>query len=153
MHVSSDYEDLFKTLNAHRIRYLVVGGYAAMYYTQPRFTKDIDVWIIPELNDVESVYKALKDYGAPLKGMSPKDFTDKKMIFQIGVAPIRVDIMIDVPGVDFERAWKNRKRIRFGKTPINIMGLDELIRVKKRAGRDTDMIDVERLSRKRKRRK
>lgn len=153
MRVSSDYEDLFKTLNAHKIRYLVVGGYAAMYYTQPRYTKDVDVWIIPELNDAQRVYEALKDYGAPLKGMSPEDFTDKKMIFQIGVAPIRVDIMIDVPGIDYERAWKNRKRNRFGKTPINIMGLDELIRVKKRTGRDTDMIDVEKLLRRRKKRK
>ncbi len=145
MNVSSDYEDLFKVLNDYDIRYLVVGGYAVMFHTEPRYTKDIDVWIIPEMNAADKVYEALKKFGAPLVGMAPEDFKDKKMIFQIGVAPVRVDIMADVPGVSFERAWKNRKRVKYGNTSINVLGIDELVKAKKKANRTQDRLDLEKL--------
>ena len=72
MDVPSDYEDLFKTLNACRIKYLVVGAYAVMYYAEPRFTKDIDIWVIPQMNDAGKIYEALKKFGAPLRGSSRK---------------------------------------------------------------------------------
>ena len=138
-------------MNDYKIKYIVVGAYAVMYFTEPRFTKDIDVWIIPDINDINKVFNALKKFGAPLKGITPQDFTDKQLIFQLGVAPIRVDIMMDVPGVDYDKAWKNRKRIRYGKTPINLLGLEELIKAKKKAGRPQDKLDLERLLRRKKR--
>lgn len=145
MQVSLDYEDLFKTLNAYKIRYLVVGGYAVMYYTEPRYTKDIDIWIIPEINDTKKIYDALRKFGAPLVDIMPDDFKDKKLIFQIGVAPVRIDIMIDIPGVNFKTAWKNRKRVKYGKTSINIISRAELILAKKKTGRTQDKLDLERL--------
>ncbi len=145
MELSPDYEDLFKILNAFKIKYLVVGAYAVMYYTEPRYTKDIDIWIIPNINDANKVFKALAAYGAPLKSLSPEDFKDKKMILQIGVAPVRVDIMVNVPGISFKEAWKNRKKIRYGKTPINILSASDLIKSKKEAGRAQDKIDLQRL--------
>ena len=145
MEISFDYEDLFKTLNAFKIKYLVVGGYAVMYHTEPRYTKDIDVWIIPEINDVNKVYQALTKYGAPLKSITPEDFKDKKMILQIGVAPVRVDIMIDVLGVSFRQAWENRLRTRYGNTPINVMGISDLIKSKQKTKRAQDKIDIGRL--------
>lgn len=147
MEISKDYEDLFKVLNAYKIRYLVVGGYAVIHYTEPRYTKDIDVWIIPEINKAQTVYEALKAFGAPLVGMKPEDFTDKGMIFQIGVAPVRVDIMMNIPGISFESAWKNRKRIHYGKAPINMIGLQDLIKAKRKAGRSQDVLDLEKLTR------
>ena len=145
MNVISDYEDLFKTLNACRIKYLLVGAYAVMYYTQPRFTKDIDVWVIPELNDVHEIYEALKKFGAPLKGIKPEDFNDKTMIFQMGVAPVRIDILFDIPGVSAQPAWRNKKKIRYGKTPIYVLGQSDLIAAKRKAGRPQDEIDLEKL--------
>ena len=146
--VSSDYEDLFKTLNSYKIKYLVIGAHAVMFYTEPRFTKDLDLWIPSALNSPKRVYEALKKFGAPLKGMTPEDFQDPKMIFQIGVAPVRIDILVDLPGLSEEEAWKHRVRSRYGKSSINILGLAELIKTKKMTARPQDKLDLTRLSKK-----
>ena len=145
MHLSSDYEDLFKTLNGYKIKYLIVGAYAVIYYTEPRYTKDIDVWVFPDLNDHQKVYAALKKFGAPLSGINPQDFQNKKLIYQIGIAPVRVDIKMDIEGVDFKMAWKNRKKILFGKTPVYLMGIKDLIKAKKKMGRPQDLLDIQKL--------
>ena len=145
--VSQDYEDLFKILNAYRIKYLVVGAHAVIFYTKPRFTKDLDVWIPPELNDQKKVYAALKKYGAPLKGISPKDFADKQMFYQIGVAPVRIDILMSVPGVSAKSAWKNRQKSSYGKASICILSKEELISAKKEIGRPDDLMDLRKLER------
>ena len=145
--LSSDYEDLFSTLNAYKIKYLVVGAHAVMFYSAPRFTKDLDVWIPAALNDPRRVHEALRAYGAPLKGIAPSDFQDTKMFLQIGVAPVRVDILAAVPGVSAEEAWKHRKRSRYGKTPINILGLGELIKAKRATARPQDKLDLSKLLR------
>lgn len=148
--VSQDYEDLFKVLNAYHIKYLVVGAHAVIFYTKPRFTKDIDVWIPPELNDPKKVYEALKKYGAPLRSVSAKDFADKQMFYQIGVAPVRIDIMMSVPGVSAGNAWKNRKRSRYGKTNVFILSKEELIAAKKEIGRPEDLWDLRKLEKSKK---
>ena len=145
MNVSPDYENLFKLPNERRIKYLVVGAYAVMYYSAPRFTKDIDIWISSEVNEPERILKVIRKFGAPVKNLSPQDFLNKRMILQIGVSPIRIDILLELPGVSFSSAWKNRKRSKYGKTPINVLGLKELIQAKKAAGRPQDHLDLERL--------
>lgn len=143
MDVHLDYEDLFKTLNANQIKYLVIGAYAVMYYTKPRFTKDIDIWIIPEMNDTVKIFQALKSFGAPLKGIRKEDFNDHQMILQIGTAPVRIDILLDVPGISFKDSWKNKKKIKYGKTSVYILGKNDLIASKKKAGRPQDKIDLD----------
>jgi len=143
--ISSDYEELFGILNTYKVKYLVVGAHAVMFYTQPRFTKDMDVWIPAALNDPKRVYEALKAFGAPVGGMTPEDFKDSRMIFQIGVAPVRIDIMIGLPGVSVGAAWKNRKPSRYGNTPISILGREELIQAKNTSGRPQDKIDLTKL--------
>ena len=77
--LSSDYENLLSVLNTYKIKYLVVGAHAVIVYSQPRFTKDMDVWIPTSLNDPQCVYDALKTYGAPLQGLKPEDFQDPSM--------------------------------------------------------------------------
>ena len=148
--VSPDYEELFSTLNAYKIKYLVVGAHAVVFYTQPRFTKDLDVWVPTALNDSQRVYDALKAYGAPLRDLTPKSFAKPGIILQIGVAPVRVDIMTDVPGVGVEEAWKSRVKSRYGITSIYVLGLSELIKAKQASGRPQDKLDLAKL-RKRKR--
>jgi len=148
--VSQDYEDLFNALNAHKIKYLVVGAHAVVFYTVPRFTKDLDVWIPPALNDATQIYEALKAFGAPLRNLTVEDFQDPATILQIGVAPVRIDIMFKVPGISWEQAWKHRRRSRYGKTPIHILGRDELIQAKKAANRPQDRLDLKKLTRRKK---
>jgi len=142
---SRDYEELLRLLNEHKVKYLVVGAHAVIFYTEPRFTKDIDLWIPPELNDVEKIFRALKEFGAPLKGLSPDDFSNKKLIIQIGVAPVRIDLLVDVPGLSAVLAWKNKMKGRYGKTWINVLGISDLIKAKKKAGRPQDKLDLRRL--------
>lgn len=151
--ISSDYEDLFKTLNAYNVSYLVVGAHAVIFYTVPRYTKDLDVWIPAALNDPKRVYEALKAFGAPLKGITPEDFQNPMMFLQIGVAPVRIDILVDLPGVSAQEAWRHRKRSRYGKTPINILGLAELVKSKKAISRPQDKFDLAKLLKRAQRRR
>lgn len=142
MDVCPDYEEFFKSLNAHNIKYLVVGAHAVIFYSEPRYTKDIDIWVPSELNDPKNVWKALKDFGAPLRHLTLDDLANKKLIFQIGVPPVRIDVLVDVPGADIKRAWKNKVKTVYGKTPIYVIGLKELLAVKERVGRPQDKIDA-----------
>jgi len=148
MDISLDYEDLFKTLNRHKVKYLVIGAYAVAFYTEPRYTKDLDIWASNDKANTSHLYKALTDFGAPLKGISAKDFSNRKIIYQIGVAPVRIDILMDVPGIRFENAWKNRKRTHYGGIPVNILGIKELIYSKKKSGRECDISDIKKLANK-----
>jgi len=143
--VSPDYEDLFSTLNVYKIKYLVVGAHAVSFYAQPRFTKDLDVWVPAELNDSRRVYDALKAYGAPLRDLMPESFAEPGLVLQIGVAPVRVDIMTVVPGVTAREAWKRRVKSKYGRTSIHVLGLSELIRAKQTSGRPQDKLDLAKL--------
>lgn len=140
-----DYRDLLKILNKHRVRYLIVGAYAVIYYTEPQYTKDLDVWIEPTLENAKRLYKALKEFGAPLKSVKLEDFTDKDLFYQIGVAPVRVDIMMGIKGLEFEDSWENRIITNFERIKANILGINELIRSKEITGRNEDIKDIERL--------
>lgn len=146
MDISSDYRDLFRILNRHKVRYLVIGAYAVAFYTEPRYTKDIDIWASNDATNAGRLYKALIEFGAPLKGMAVKDFTNRKTIYQIGVAPVRIDILMGAAGIKFENAWKNRKKTRYGGMPINMLGIKELIYSKKKAGREHDTSDIKNLT-------
>ena len=148
MDISSDYRELFKILNKHKVKYLVVGAYAVIFYTEPRYTKDIDVWVEPTLKNAEKLYKALGEFGAPLKDISAKDFANKKTIYQIGVAPVRIDIITGISGSIFTEAWKGRQKTRYADVSINVIGIKDLIRSKKKTGRPLDLNDIAQLKHK-----
>ena len=113
----------------------------------------MDVWVPPEINNVETIFNALKHFGAPLKGMTAKDFKDKKMIFQIGLPPVRIDIMGSVPGVSIKKAWEKKKRTHYGKSTIHVIDIKDLMRAKKTAGRPQDLLDYSKLMDRAKKRK
>ena len=150
MDISLDYRDLFRILNRHKVKYLVVGAYAVVYYTEPRFTKALDIWVKADIGNAEKLYKALKRFGAPLRDIYPEDLTNERMVYQIGVAPIRVDIIMGLPGISFDSAWKNRVRSKYEEARINIIGIKDLIKSKKKAGRPQDRLDLNRLTAKEK---
>ena len=145
MELSQDYEDLFRVLNAYKIKYLVVGAHAVIFYSEPRFTKDLDIWVSPDMNDPADMYDALRAFGAPMKGVTPRHFLDKTLILQIGVAPIRIDVMMNIPGVRFRTAWQNKRSSRYGKERIYLLSIRDLIKAKRKAGRLQDKIDLEKL--------
>lgn len=145
MRIPSDYRDLLKILNKHKVKYLIVGAYAVTYYTEPRYTKDLDIWIKPDEKNAEKVYRALKEFGAPLKNITIKDFTNKKLVYQIGVEPVRVDILMGVKGLRFDSAWKHRGTTTFEGIRVHIIGIKELIKSKEKTKRPMDKVDVKSL--------
>lgn len=148
MEISSDYKELFGILNGYKVRYLIVGAYAVTFYTEPRFTKDIDIWVDSDINNAGRLYKALAEFGVPLGGVSVADFANENMIYQIGVAPVRIDIISGLRGLRFDKAWENRKKTKYGGINVAMLSLKDLIFLKKKAKRPQDILDVIKLSRK-----
>lgn len=141
----SDFRELLEVLNACGVRYLIVGGYAVMKYTEPRFTKDLELSVASDPENAERTYRALMDFGAPVSDYAPHDFTDEELWFQIGIAPVRVDILLSVLGVSFEEAWSRRVEADFLGAPAHFISREDLIRAKEAAGRPQDRRDVRRL--------
>ena len=145
--MNSDFKDLLRLFNAEQVEYLVIGGYAVIEYTEPRYTKDLDVWVRAEPANAERVFRALAKFGAPLGGVTAADFAEEGYIFQIGVAPIRVDILMSVEGLTFSEAWPNRTAISFDGSDAWVISRTDLIRTKRASGRTQDLLDVENLER------
>ena len=111
MFVNSDFSDLLQIFNAREVKYLVIGGYAVVQYAEPRFTKDLDILISTEPVNAQAVYAALREFGAPLTGLTPKDFSEEGFFFQIGVSPVRVDVLMGIPGIHFDECWNRRMEV------------------------------------------
>jgi hypothetical protein len=146
MFVNLDFSDLLRIFNAHKVKYLVIGGYAVVQYAEPRFTKDLDVLISTDVANAEAVYNALREFGAPLAGLTPKDFSEEGFFFQMGVPPIRVDVLMGIPGVNFDTCWKRRMEVDFDELKVIFISREDLIASKLAAGRPQDLIDADLLS-------
>lgn len=146
MFVNSDFSDLLGLFNDSHVKYLVIGGYAVIQYGEPRFTKDLDLWISTDTDNATAVYLALKAFGAPLVGLTETDFAEEGYFFQMGIPPMRVDILMGVPGGDFISAWQNRNEINFDGLIVPFISKLDLIAIKRASGRPQDMIDANLLS-------
>lgn len=140
--MSKDFRDILRALHSHKVKYLLVGGFAFGAYSEPRATKDIDLWIRNDRENAEAVFRALAEFGAPIAGLTPADFMDGS-VFQMGQPPERIDILQKVDGITFDEAWKNRVEgsIEPG-TPATVISRDDLIRNKLASGREQDLLDV-----------
>jgi hypothetical protein len=147
MLVNQDFSDLFSALNAAEARYLVVGGYAFSYHAEPRYTKDLDIWVEPTESNADAVWRSLAAFGAPTAMISVADLCAPGMVFQIGVPPNRIDLVTSIDGVSFQECWNGRVQTVYAGVPIQLIGKAELIRNKTAAGRPQDLVDVERLTR------
>ncbi len=146
---SPHYRELLLILNEGGIEYLIVGAYAVMKYTEPRYTKDLDVWVGNSPENSQRLYLALAKFGAPLHndGVTPETFAKRQVVYQIGVAPVRIDISTHIDGVDFETAWSRRASGTIFGVPVSFLSLEDLLANKKAAGRTNDLDDLERLRR------
>ena len=147
MFVNSDFSDLLRLFNASHVRYLVIGGYAVIQYAEPRFTADLDLWTGTEPRNAGAVYEALREFGAPLSGLTAEDFAEEGYFYQMGVPPVRVDVLMGIPGIGFEEAWARRVEIDFDGLPVPFISREDLITAKRASGRPQDMIDVQSLLR------
>jgi hypothetical protein len=143
--MNHDFEDLLRALSASRVEHLVVGGYAVAFHTEPRYTKDLDVWVRPTTANARRTMAALRAFGAPLNNLKLKDLATPGVIFQIGVEPNRIDILTDLDGVDFEVAWKRRVEGPFGKLKVPWMAPVDLVANKRKVRRPQDLVDLAKL--------
>lgn len=143
--MNSDFKDLLRIFNEHKVRYLVVGGYAVIKYTEPRYTKDLDVWVDASVKNARAVFAALREFGAPLTNITTADFAKEGSIYQIGRPPARVDVLTSIEGVGFADAWPNRMASDFDGIPAPVISRQDLLTNKRTVGRPQDLVDVSNL--------
>jgi len=127
---------LLQLLNEFEVEYLIVGGFAVMKYGEPRYTKDLDVWVHNSPQNSLRVVRALKKFGAPLEhdAITAETFAEKQVVYQIGIAPVRIDILTEITGVEFPNAWRKRVAGTFFGVPVNFISLDDLVTNKQALG-------------------
>lgn len=143
--MSPDFRELLSEFNAQKVEYLVVGAHALAAHGHVRATKDLDVWVRPEGRNAARVYRALVAFGAPLQDLTESDLTEPGLVFQIGIAPVRIDVLTRVDGVEFEEAWRERVEANLDGLSVPILSRHHLIQNKRAAGRLQDLADIERL--------
>jgi len=142
-----DFEEFIASLNVHGVRYLVIGAHALAHHAFPRATKDLDILVDPADENARLLLQAISDFfgGADL-GYSVEDVTDPEMILQLGVAPVRIDLLTQIPGCsEFADFFRNRVEGSFGSVPTSFVGLEDLIAAKEAAGRPQDLADLHEL--------
>jgi hypothetical protein len=144
-----DYEEFIAALNAHGARYLVVGAHAVAFHGRPRATRDLDLWIEPSEENAQRVLAALSDFfGGADRGYSSGDLTSLELILQLGVAPVRIDLLKTLAGLgSFAEAWANRVTATYGEVHTAYLAREDLIRAKRAADRLQDRADVRFLER------
>lgn len=143
--LNEDYREMLQYLADEKVKFLLVGAYALAAHGYPRATMDIDIWVMPSPDNAAAVLCALRRFGAPLHDLTPADLQKDDTIFQIGVAPRRIDIITGASGLKFEEAFAHAIEVFIEGIPVHIPSLDDLIRNKRATGRTKDLADVEAL--------
>ena len=140
---NQDYKDMLSALSEEKAKFLIVGAYALAVYGLPRATGDIDLLVGTDPGNSKKVYQALKRFGAPLANVKPDTFTQDHVVFQIGVAPSRIDLLTTITGVPFSAAWAHRQMTDVEGMKLPVLSLDDLILNKTATGRPKDIGDLE----------
>jgi len=145
MLINQDFKEFLQLLNENKVRYLVIGGYAVAFHGHPRYTKDIDIWLLPETKNIRNLLQALEDFGFASLELKIDDFLDPDQIIQLGYPPNRIDLLTDLKGVDFKTCYDNKIEAAIEGIKINFIDLENLKKNKKATGRHQDLADLEKL--------
>jgi hypothetical protein len=143
--LNEDYKEILQSLLGEQVKFLLVGAYAMAAHGYPRATMDIDIWVMPSPDNSEAVLRAIQKFGAPLHGLTAKDLQQAGTVFQIGVAPRRIDIITEASGLNFDTAFNHSISTEIEGLIIHIPSIDDLICNKKASGRTKDLADAEAL--------
>lgn len=138
-----DFREFLQLLNSHKVRYLLVGGYAVGYYGYPRATADMDIWVATNAENVGRVLAALADFG--FAEVVPEVFEKEKQVLRMGVPPLRIELLTGVSGVEFDDCYSQRKVAEVGEVEITLISLEDLKINKAASGRYKDLNDLEHL--------
>ena len=141
--MNPDFRDLIAEFNDHHVEFIIVGAHALAAHGHVRATKDLDVWVRPTQENAKSTLAALKEFGAARHDLTREDLATPGLVFQIGVAPVRIDILTAIDGVQFDEAWSDRFQTKFSDQPAAVLSKNHLIINKRAAGRTQDLADVE----------
>ena len=145
MEIQPDFKDLLGLFNSHKVKYIVVGGYALAFHGAPRYTADIDIYVKPDDENAKSIMSALEEFGFGSVGLSAEDFGRPGQVIQLGVPPVRVDIITSIAGVSWDEAFSDRASGKYGDIKVHYIGRDQFIINKKAVGRKKDLADLEAL--------
>ena len=143
--LNEDYKEMLQILSDNDVKFLIVGAYAMGIYGYPRATGDIDIWVLTSAENSDKIFKALKQFGAPVQQINDKTFTEQGIIFQIGIAPRRIDIITQIDGVDFDKAYEKKQEIAIENMRIPVISREDLINNKESTGREKDALDAKEL--------
>ncbi|MBI4886559.1 MAG: hypothetical protein HY824_05670 [Acidobacteria bacterium] len=141
--MNPDFVDLLRAFVAADVRFLVVGAYALALHGRPRATGDLDVWVEATPENAHRVMTALRAFGAPMRDITESDFAAPGVTYQLGVSPVRIDVLTDLTGLTFADAWPHRMRGAFGEIEIDFIGRRDFIVNKRATGRTKDLVDIE----------
>jgi predicted nucleotidyltransferase len=143
--LNNDYKDILQSLSAEKAKFLLVGAYALAVHGYPRSTMDIDFWVKPDADNANAVFRALEHFGAPTGNISPSDLQAADTIFQIGIAPRRIDIITSIDGLSFDEAYAHSTSVEIEGIPVRVLSVEDIIINKRSTGRTKDLADVEML--------
>ena len=145
MVLNKDFREFIELLNAHNIKYLVVGGYAVTVHGYPRYTNDIDIWLWINKSNAENLIKVLKDFGFGSLDIKVENFLNPNKVIQLGYPPNRIDLLTSISGVEFEDCYPKRVSIDVAGIKIDFIDIESLKKNKKASGRHKDLNDLENL--------
>ena len=140
--LNSDYRDILSALCDAKAEFLVVGAYALASHGLVRATSDIDIWVNPTVQNAERVVNALLEFGAPLEQIEPSAFTAEDQVVQLGIAPVRVDLLTGLTGLTFVEAWERREQVTLEGIEVPVLCLKDLATNKRATGRPQDLADL-----------
>jgi len=142
---SPDFKEFVELLNRHEVKYMIVGGYAVGIHGHPRYTGDLDIWLLPEKQNAAKILDVIKDFGFASLNIREADLTKEDAIIQLGYPPLRIDLLTSIDGVRFNECYINRKILYIDGINVSFIGFDDLIKNKKASGRHRDLGDIESL--------
>jgi hypothetical protein len=143
MEIRKDFKELLESLNAHEVEYVIVGAFALAWHGHPRYTGDLDLYINPEPANAARILAALVDFGFGSLGLVREDFSCPGQVVQLGVAPVRVDLLTSISGVDWHSAWEGSESGTYDDTPVRYLGKAQFRSNKIALGRRKDLSDLE----------
>lgn len=145
--MNSDFKELLQVFADLEVKYLIVDGYAAIHYSQPRYTKDLDLWVEPSMENAKKIAKAFSIFGLPMEGFTIDDLADTGFQFFVGLPPCALDFLTSIKALEFDSAWENRVTSKEADIPVWYLSKADLITAKKAVGRDQDLKDIEEITR------
>lgn len=140
--MNRNFLDMLIALSEESAEFMIVGAFAVSHHGFPRYTGDIDIWIKPSPENAQKVWNALRRFGAPTRGLELKDLTEVDLVYQIGIAPQRIDLLTSITGLQWDEAWPHRTHAKFNDRAFPLIGKEDLIKNKRAAGRPKDLIDA-----------